>query len=675
MIKEPEENLEQSPSGLNLFVQNIFLEESLDELYAQAFSPDRVLWLEKQISLLVRASEQNISSKTFSCLVTHHSKESLFSLLATLKHKGNAIRLFHSMVNHSETRELLFSSLYQADVHSFLDRQGAVVCFADMMVKYHDQPWFPESLSLFASYGKKQKKEDLLGDALNLLKSSAEQGESGAVLMSLIQSEAAIRVVLKEFLNDNPPEPIQQLKSHAIDKVTQYFSRKHLVVALQELNKIPEWEGCSLYRWILYLLDAQHSTFFPSLTTTDSWQSNELNDLSSFISRHLTKKNSADSDFSIGYRVLGELIFRSGHAGQVALFYNEKTFNPAIARLSFSRSFLERLVDKFWIPEGVKEHFADTVSRIRAWSDEKSSLKKELQSLHVLTDWRHLVNQTWQEINKKKLPVICAYLLSYSGDKKPLSFLLRDYFKSFERFADYLHPVVKLLEQFPHRDVSAVLFDVLEVLLIKNPLLLDRTTLHHMAHYYALKIQQKNIKFPQAEINLLAYFGKNKHYSLVQRGCEELAKNCDDQPLKKQVLKGAREAHVEAALSLRSERFYFPLIKIWKRFWHYGVQAKQQSSGIVLFCDEAITHPGRKGAAAKVSAPVLSGKISNAHLGFAEKHKQLLSLLATIKHSSAPSSLTVRPSQISQSLFHEVLPTKLPLQETAVAKEPAVVNI
>jgi hypothetical protein len=271
----------------------------------------------------------------------------------------------------------------------------------------------------------------------------------------------------------------------------------------------------------------------------------------------------------------------------------------------------------------------------------------------------------------KKLPIICAYLLSYSGSKRPLSFLLRDYFNTFQENPDYLYPVVKLLQQFPQRDVSAAIFDVLEVMIIKNPLFLDETVLHYMAHYHASKSTNQEIKSPQAELNLLIYFGQRKHYAVVQRGCEELAKNCEDKQLKKRLLQGALEAEVETDLSSSQGYFYFNLVKVFKRLWHYGINAKRNSSGMVSFCDDASPRPIIKRAPAEVETPVISGKVSAVYLGFTERQKQLIRLLATIKHSPDPALLITRPSQISQSLFHE----KGETQETVVAQEQAVVHI
>ncbi|MCL9684516.1 hypothetical protein [Legionella maioricensis] len=679
----PEKDLEQSPEGLELLIQNVLDEDSLEALYGSApLSLDRAkyLWLAQRISTAVRETEYPISSSTFNSLVNHHPDDMLFSLLATMKHEANARSLFHAILNDDKKREILLKGLFASEVEGFLDHHDAVTCLADYMTHYHDKPWFAKGLLCFADYAKKQKKHTLLSDALaQLTRESNKEKQRGelvdAVLKSLIGAEDSARVVLQEFLQDRSETPVQQLKSPEIKKVTQYFYKRHLVVALQVLNETAHWQNSSLYKLVLHLLDTQHEQLFSSkefnFTVEEPWQKNELNDLADFINRHLSKKRSLDSDFSVGHRVLSELLFRGAKAGQISLFYSKKTFNPAIAHMSFTRPFLECLVDKFWIPEGVKEQFADGMLRIKAWAHDQNPLQKELESHPVLVDWRHLVTQTWKEINKKKLPIICAYLLNYSGSKKPLSCLLRDYINEFQEDPNYLYPVVKLLQQFPQRDVSAVIFDVLEVMIIKNPLLLDGTVLHHMAHYHARTNANQDVKSPEAELNLLIYFGQRKRYPLVQRGCDELAKTCEDKKLKQRLLKGALEAKVETDLSSSQGYFYFSLVKVFKRLWHYGVNAKKNSSGIVSFCDDVLSHPIPKRAPEEVKMPGLSGKGSTTYLEFTERKKQLIRLLATIKHSPVPASLITRPSQISQSLFHGKGETK----ETVVAQEQAVVHI
>ncbi len=455
-----------------------------------------------------------------------------------------------------------------------------------------------------------------------------------------------------------------------------FLGKRQLVVALRTLNKMPQWEHSSLYKLVLHILYNENEQLFGikgnDLATTPTWQRDELNELATFISQHLEKKSALDCDCSIGYKVLGELIFRTASAGQIALFYNKKQFNSSIARLSFTRPFLERLVDKFWIPEGIKEHFSDTAERIKSWSDEQNPLQKEVGSDDVLIGWRHLIKQTWSDTHKKKLPIICAYLLNYSGSKKPLAFLLRDYIEAFQDVPDYLYPVVRLGQQFPQRDVSAVIFDVLEIMAIKNPRLLDKTVLQCMAYYYTKKNAIAENSSPLAELHLLTYFGQRKKYSLVEAGCTALLEACDNQEIKAKLVKGAHEAQVEADLSLSLSYFYFGIIKFFTRLWHYGFNAKDNCSGMVAFCDDNNPLPKRAHAVDEVKAPASCRKANPAYLEFSEKRRQLINLLATIRHCSASDSLITRPSQSGQSIFNNKVQAEDVVHEKVVVSMQAV---
>ncbi|CEG55597.1 hypothetical protein [Legionella fallonii] len=676
LARVPQTELALSPDGLSLLVRHTLYEESLDVLYeadSVGKGSAKHLWLEEQISAAIRDCEQNLSSVIFNSVVTHHNDKAVFSLLAFLRHKDNAILLFHNILNHDEQRERLFQGEFKEEAQQFLDKQGLVQCLAYYMANFHNKPWFADGLAYFARCAKKQKKEHLLADALDLLANEMKAKQLDDVVNALVSSEATAQVLLQELLNDRAHLAVQQIKSTEIERVIQHFGQKQLVVALRTLNKLSQWENSSLYKLVLHSLNNNYEQLFEvrgaHYIATSSWQSDELNELACFISQHLEKKSTLDCDGIIGYKVLGELIFRSAYAGQISSFYREKQFNPGIARLSFTRPFLEQLVDKFWIPEGVKEQFADTIERIKSWSDEQSPLQKEVGGYRVLIDWRHLIKQTWNEIQKKKLPIICAYLLNYSGAKKPLAFLLRDYINAFQDVPDYLYPVVRLLKQFPQRDVSAVVFDVLEAMALKNPRLLDKTVLQCMAYYYTKKNAILENESPLAELHLLTYFGQNKKYALVHAGCNELLETCDDQGVKAKLTKGAYEARIEADLSLSLGYFHFGLIKFFKRLWHYGFNAKNNSSGIVAFCEDNEPPPRIVRSGEEVSVPASCAKVSVAYLEFTEKRRQLINLLATIRHCPAPVSLMTRPSQSGQSLFS----SKGLTEESVVVKEQTAV--
>ena len=681
----PIKDLEQSSDGLELLIKNMLFEDSIEVLYVgdyQVVDSEKRLWLEWRLSSVIKKTELVITPKTFDFLVNYHSDETIFTLLSSIN-EVNALSLFHAILRNEKKRDVLFAGLFASEFNLFMGigEYDSVLRFLDYLLDYHDKSWFVKGLVCFATYAKKQKNHGLFYVALDMLseidgKDEEQRTKVDKILQKLVGSEESAGIILNQFLDVSTQMEAQDPQVMA---VAQYFDKKHLIVALETLNNTSNWENSSLYKLVLHIFAAQYAHLFPAKelnrTTEQSWQPKELNILAQFIMRHLAKRSSLDLDFTLGHKILGELIFRSASSGQISLFYNKKVFNPAIARLSFTRSFLEQLVDKFWIPEGIKEQFTSTLSRIKAWFDELSPLKKELEPHQMLMDWRHLIKQTWNDIDKKKLPIICAYLLNFSGSKKPLLFLLRDYFNTFHQEPEYLHPVVKLLSQFSQRDVSAVLFDALEAVAIKKPYLLDKTMLHHMAHYYTKKIKNQEVQSPQAELDLLTYFGQNKYYFLVQKGCEVLAKGCDDKIVTKQLLKAANEARVENDLSASIGRFYFGFIKLIIRIWYYGFNAEKKSSGIIKFCDDPSPYPPRKRAVEQVEKPIVAGKVANTYLEFSEKRKQLIRLLATITHSQAPASLSTRASQNPQSMFNGVLQTKSCIEKTAVPAEQAVVHI
>jgi hypothetical protein len=682
MVSEKE--LDHSPPGLDMIIRHVLFENSLDELYGYesvAASVVKQHWLERRISNTVLGLQKELDSAVLKSLTGHFSQEGVFSLLASIQHKENAIHLFHEIISHDQNREQWLSGIYTADIHQFWNRHQVVYCLAEYMARYYDKPWFAQGLSQFAYYGKKYKIDTLLSNALALLfndsrKCTAGTARFNTMLGRLIGSESCAAIVLKDFLNDRSTMAVQQVKNSEIVQVTRYFHKKHLIAVIHQLNKTSYWEGAAQYKLLLHILDKQHATVFVMkgslLAAKEEWSSNELNKLSRFINRHLAKNRILDSEWSIGHRILGELIFRSANAGLTSMFYSKKTFNESLARLSFTRNYLEKLVDKFWIPDSVKEQVRDEVPRLKAWFRDTISANKGLSESQILQDWRILVHQTWGEINIKKLPMICAYLLNYSGQKKPLVLLLQDYFNSFQNKTEYLYPVTRLLTQFPLRDVSFVIFDALETAILKNPHILDVAILRDMAQFYAKSMRNEEIHSPEAELSLLTYFGQNKHYALVREGCKELADACTDKALKRRLHRGVNEAEVEGGLYDSPRQFFFEFIKTLKRLWHYGIYAEENASKIVKFCDDETPGPVRKYAPDQVNIPAVNARTNSDSLGFDIKRKQLIGLLDAVKRSPVIKTFDVSPSKTKQTLFGCAA---LPVHEQVVAGKQDMITI
>lgn len=687
LAKVPEQELANSISGLDLLIHQVLFEQSIDTVYADKQSGmdnARLLWLERQFMRVVQNTSTVYSAEAIASLMNYMGDETKFIILATIKNRTNAKCVFHYLLNQDNTRSIWLSGLYEADFQRFLERHDVVDCLADYLFRYHECSWFAAGLQVFAHYGVKHKINNLLSEALlaivnNLTQDSRSPALLDALLERLISTEECAAIVLKDFLSDRSQVAVQRIKNPEVILLAQYINKQQLIATIKTLNKAENWQGTAQYKLVLHLLDKAFASLFPSpelhLAVKPSWQSDELMIMGRFINRHLGKKRIWDNGFALGHRILGELIFRCANLGQASLFYSGKKFNPIIARLSFTRPFIERLIDKFWVAEGVKEQFNEEEARLRIWFGEQVPLQREFKENHHLPDWRQLIIKIWSDGQKKKLPAIVAYLLSYSGQKQPLLLLLRDYIQAFENDPDYFYPIVKLLQLAPQRQVSAVIFDALEEAVIKNPKLFNALVLADMAPYFARQIMNNNVKSPNAELDLLIYFGQNKHYKLAQIGCNELARSCKDMGLKKRLLKGALEAEVEHDLQRSLGHFYFGLIKVCKRLWYYGFNAEKKGSKIVAFCDDNSSGFERKMADDLIKTDVSSGLDSSSNLGFKVKRKQLTSLLDTIKRSTVHKLSQVNSAATRQSLFGYDQKTHQISGDKVVAEQQSVVNI
>ncbi|HAZ7573644.1 hypothetical protein OQJ02_00430 [Legionella sp. PATHC032] len=662
----PKSDLENSSFGLEALLHNVLFENSIGVLYqCESICSDanKRIWLNNKLLKEIQEAPGEIPTSVLYPLLDHFEDETVFELLGTIRNKTNALELFHYILNRDSRRSILLNGLYESDFQRFLEHQGADICLADYLVNYYDKPWFSEVLLRFAYHGKKYKKPDLLSRALTFITKEVSQDKEqeticDAVLDHLINSEACAVLVLREFLSDRTHNSIQKVNNPEIGKVSQFFNRRHIVSLIAQLNKTSYWEQNAQYKLALHILANQHGRLFSETDfdpgSTQAWQGNELKELACFTSRHLCKKRPFDNKHDIGYRVLGELLFRCANSGIASLFYKQKTLNRAITRLSITEPFLVRMVDKLWMPKGIRELYGKSLFFKGSWFDDPAFLQKELKDHPPLLDWGHFIKQTWNKRDKqKKSPIICTYLLSYTGKKNVLSRLLQDYFNSFQGMPDYIRPVSQLLRLFPQRDVSAVIYDVLEAEMIKKPQLLDRQILNDMAFYYGKQLTGKDTCHPVAGINLLMYWGQNKHYSLVRRGCELLVRDCEDKGVKKRLLSAAKEAEVEQDLSSSVQAFYFGLIKFFKRLWHYGFNTENNSSKMIKFCDDPTPGPTRKQAGAFVNAPAAESRTNSQSLTFAEKRKQLINLLATINRSPAHFSRVANYLDRAQTFFGE----------------------
>lgn len=366
-------DLESSSFGLESLLHNVLFENAIGVLYqceSICLDANKRIWLNNKLLKEIQEAPGEIPASVLYPLLDHFEDEAVFELLGVIRNKNNALELFHYILNRDSRRSILLNGLYESDFQRFLEHQGADVCLADYLVNYYDKPWFSEILLRFAYHGKKYKKPDLLSSALTFITKEISQDKKqeticDAVLDRLINSEACAALVLKEFLGDRTHNSIQKVNNPEIGKVSQFFDRRHIVSLIAQLNKTSYWEQNAQYKLALHILANQHGRLFSETDlnpdSPQAWQGKELKELACFTSRHLSKKRPFDNKHDIGYRVLGELLFRCANSGITSLFYKQKTLNRAITRLSITEPFLVRMVDKLWMPKGIRELYGKSL--------------------------------------------------------------------------------------------------------------------------------------------------------------------------------------------------------------------------------------------------------------------------------------------------------------------------
>lgn len=636
-----ETQLEHAPMGLNLLLNHALLENALDTLYD--YEPfkngtTKSLWLEKQFVNILKNSLEPIKPTFLNSLAKHQTEESLFQSLAKTKNYSNAITLFHCILDNDKTRTTLLNGTYECDFQEFLKHHQITVCLANFMSHYYSEQWFEDILERFVFFANKYQIKQLFSDSLSLIEKNTPTWN--ALLQRLFGSETSASIVLKECLNDTMTTPVQQVNNPELNKLTQFVSLDYLTHALQKLNKTSFWELSNFYKLTLHFLNKRYLSLFPPTDSSLIMQPSVFSDLIFFTNRHLGKPRPLDKKHALGHKILGELIFSATQPEHIRVFFSNGKFNKSVARLSFTKPFLEQLLKKYW-------HIETTINEE---NHQTNIATPEIEKNQLLEDWHQLIEQTWNENNSNKLPGLCVFLLNYSGKTKPLQVLLKAYINAFQKQPEYLHALTQLLVLFPNRDFSTAIFDALEPFLITKPSILDATILKHMAQYYTNTMTSEDFKENNPELNLVQYWGHNQYYSLVQKACEELSKSCSNPNIHKRLKQGATEAAVENHLKDYKENMFFGIIKFFKRFLHYGFNIHSSESELITLCDDERSKPVRKKAVEDIKLPGVLHQVKNP-VDFKEKRQQFVNLLHTIKLTSKKLANPLHASNSTQTLF------------------------
>ena len=562
VAKVPIEELTRSETGLALLLSDIVREQSLDATYAcpeAAIGSEKRIWLEHEISRSLAKTKHPISEKMlFSCL-DHHTDENLFKLLATMEDSDNAYRLFEALLFDPNKQTHLFKQTYQKELNSFLNRHDAKKILAHYLDR-HDKPWFDKGLKLFATFASETNKPNLLGDALVLFaQNTAEDTLLDGLLNRLIGTENNCQLMLQFLSDDDTKKPVQEIKSKHLANLSGFFDKCHVSHAIKEQNKQSLFRKNAQQRFLMHIFHRQKTRLFPRqenrLSKRSAWQADDLLELTTFFQRHIAYKTPNDKEGAIANRLLPELVFRAANFGQISLFYKS---NPAILDDAISiRSLNRRDTD-----ESAPSHH---------------DLKK-LKEVEII-DWGNLAKTMWESYGKDNIPLIIAFLTHYIGDAKPL----KDLIIKLQQVRAIRPMLCELMEKYPDRDVSALIFQSLEENIQTTPNTLNAEFFSHLSSYYHQS--HGNIKEDASTqiLSLLKYFGQQGKYDLVQQSCHVLCSQFKkDKPFLSLLKKIQTEAIIEAELSVHKDRWYFSILRFLKRAWHYD----GKPSGIVTFCDD-----------------------------------------------------------------------------------------
>lgn len=651
---------------LSLLVEHVLFEQTVKTLFELTKDESKRLWLERVICTQLITSTKTFEPELFNHLTQILQVDSLFHVLSLIQHKTNAFHLMHSMLSDDRLRPMILNGSHSSDVNNFFQQHDISYCLAEYLANCHHKPWFQQGLTQFVLYAKKFQKNHALSDALALLSANADTTESQKsmdhLLSMLVADEELSRLMLREFCGITNAQPVQELNelesAQELQRLMAFFSKKHILGAIKSLNNTSFWESKAQYQLVLHLLFHRHQQLFAT-PPQGEWNAEELKELSLFTARHFTKKRPLDKGYALGNRLLGELLFRGAQLGQASFFYDGVTFHKVIPRLTISHSLLMSLVDKFYVTPGIKE---DCDQQNKPLFDSESA-PEELAHHRYLIDWVSLLNEFWKGDKQKRVPILFVYLVNFSGDKKVLMRLLHDYFNSLHKTIDYISPISQLLDFLPNREVSALVFEALEAAVLQHPSLFTTPIINHMASYYARNVLHQYSGSPEAELDLLIYFGQHKKYQVVRQGCEEVAKTCDNLGIRKKLQQGYIEAQTEESLNTSKGYFYFSLVKTLKRLWNYGFN--QRLSQIVKLCDDESIAPQKPRTVNKVQSLQSTNKTP---IAFQDKKQQLINLLATINQSS-----TVKSNLSSLPTKHTLLFNKecssYPIEHSAPALE------
>ena len=616
----PIDLLEKSPAALELLIQDICTENSLTTLYKAADNAEKLAWVQEQVSQHLQEKTQTTPDELIESFVAHHPIESILDTLGNSANPDNAERLFKAVLANDAKREALFTRGKSPLLKKFFKNSNREAILTNILENHHNKPWFHQILAVFVKHNQKQ---GLLGRSLQKLKEQTLSGGTlNAIIQTLISNDTIAKIVLQEGSN-----------------ITRFFNRHLILPVIITLNARESLDSSAQYQLLLMILKAEHEKLFPSRESGQAeqfaWNSENLQHMTAFATRHLRTGDKFDKDGAIRQRLLGELVFRCANFGQVALFYNKSgKLDTQLASSHLQRSYLDALAAQFYCANYAKERLEQFINTLKNWfgstdAQDDEDLDEALKDNPAIIDWKALAKASWAHTNSTELPLIAAFLINYSGASTPVYFLLQDIFndRTLMENRSILHHIAQIMGHHPHRDISHVIFKALLDVAMRNPKLIDETILENLVSFHAhAHLSHKGYLEPlEAKCSLITHLGQQKQYALAGHIAQlahkpdswwNFFKRCvgyqvtENEEINTLFGRAITEAQIESELQTNIDSWFFGIQKFFKRWWHYGTSGTNNPTGIIKFCDDESVYTHTWDMPAHVRTPISGGQVT-----------------------------------------------------------------
>ncbi|PJD93093.1 MAG: hypothetical protein CK426_00095 [Legionella sp.] len=580
-------------SGLALLYSQSLWHHVLGKVYAQlpdAYHADKMSqqsMVQWSVYFLTHAQEA-LPYLFFERLASFLPSHVLPSVLPRIKNKENSLSCFQCIMTHPPLRQVFFEAELSSSQLFFLQHRG-VTALTNYLACYDTDVDYQAGLDCLAKKTKKWMRHDWLAKSFSLLEEREAQGHLSSTRWSAIKNywvstEESAALMLQDFCADNRLKPIQEAKTKAIKHLLSHFNKASIVLLLAAVTKKACWRNSWQYRLFLYLVDEHQSQWFdPLLVQKDPWTRNELKLWAFFIQRHLSEASYWDKGQQAGSRLLSALLFYCAQSGLTSFFFNEDASLGVISKYCASTAFLNK----------IQTHL-------------KLAMTKEWDVIYASASARG-----------GNTPLLCLYLLYYTGDKTRVVQLLDLYMATYAKKICYTRPLAQWLMLFPQSDIAAVIFDGFQQLIIDDPSLLDGFLLHAMAHFrYKRTTVAHTLIAPQQDemaLALLRYWGHAKQYQLVYRAAELLKFVVEGDLMQRKLSQIIVEAKTELQLQHYPKKAsLFHAIMTWcTRHWHYGLLWRNNLSQWVVLYDENASDRIAQWAPSRVKGLSLSSLIND----------------------------------------------------------------